>query len=370
MLITIIAVIALIVVVGLLFINLSPQFGGSHTEDDIARYSSSENFEEGKFINSVPTNMDMSTGDMLSTLVDFIKGVPNGSPSVPIPVIQAKAPLSESDSLTKLVWFGHSAFWLAMDGMNILIDPMLGSVPAPHPLLGRSRYSDELPIEIDELPQIDAIIISHDHYDHLDYGSIQKLMVKTKQFFVPLGVGAHLREWGIDNSIIREMDWWEEEKFMGLELAFTPSRHFSGRGLGNNFSTLWGSWVIRGTQHNLYFSGDSGYTSQFKEIGEKYGPFDFAMIECGQYNKRWADIHMMPEETAQASIDLQAKVFMPIHWAAFTLALHSWTDPVERVVKEAERLKTQIYIPKIGEEITITNDNQYNYTEWWHHKDQ
>ena len=147
-------------------------------------------------------------------------------------------------------------------------------------------------------------------------------------------------------------------------MAFTPSRHFSGRGLNNRFSTLWGSWVIKGSSDNIYFSGDGGYGPHFKEIGEKYGPFDFAMMECGQYNERWKEIHMMPEETAQAGKDIQAKVMMPIHWAAFTLAMHSWTDPVERVLKKAEEIRMPVFVPKIGEYIDL-NGNLRTREFWW-----
>ncbi len=241
---------------------------------------------------------------------------------------------------------------------------MFGAVPAPHPWLGKKRYSKELPIEVEKLPAIDLIIFSHDHYDHLDYGSIQKLKGKTKKFYVPLGVGNHLKKWGVQPSAIQELNWWDEVTYGDLVLAFTPARHFSGRGLTNRWSTLWGSWVIKGAQDNIYFSGDSGYGSHFKTIGDKYGPFDFAMLECGQYNERWSEIHMMPEETAQAAVDLNTKAMMPIHWAAFTLALHSWTDPVERVTVKARQLGMPIVVPKIGSSIQFNHipDETFN---WW-----
>jgi L-ascorbate metabolism protein UlaG (beta-lactamase superfamily) len=160
------------------------------------------------------------------------------------------------------------------------------------------------------------------------------------------------------------MDWWDELQVDDLKLAFTPSRHFSGRGLNNRFSTLWGSWVIQGESDNIYFSGDGGYGPHFKEIGEKYGPFDFAMMECGQYNERWKEIHMMPEQTAQAGVDIQAKVIMPIHWAAFSLAMHSWTDPVERVLKKADELELPVLVPKIGSFIELDGKIQTR-DKWW-----
>ena len=211
---------------------------------------------------------------------------------------------------------------------------------------------------------IDAMLISHDHYDHLDHGSIEALNTRTKEFYVPLGVGAHLRAWGIEEDRIHELDWWEEIDHEDLHFAFAPSRHFSGRGITDRFSTLWGSWVIQGSQDNIYFSGDSGYGPHFAEIGAKYGPFDFAMMECGQYNEKWAEIHMMPEETAQAAVDVGAKVMMPIHWGSFVLAMHSWTDPVERVIKKADELHMPILVPMIGEVITM-DSIQPSKEPWW-----
>jgi L-ascorbate metabolism protein UlaG (beta-lactamase superfamily) len=358
-------IILLLVIVGALFVNLSPEFGGKHSKKDIERYSVSTNYKEGNFENIKAPNMDMSFSQTIGTMVDFIKGTPNAKPDFELPVEKVDSlTWEQNDSTNRLFWFGHSSFLLKLDGKNILIDPMLGDVPAPHPWLGGKRYSKELPIEIQKLPQIDIVLISHDHYDHLDYGSIQLLNEKVSQFMVPLGVGAHLREWGIDSLKIQELDWWQESTFENIEFAFTPSRHFSGRGLTDRFSTLWGSWVIKGKSKNLYFSGDSGYGEHFNEIGEKFGPFDFAMMECGQYNEKWADIHMMPEETAKASSEINAKKVMPIHWGAFTLSLHTWTDPVERFTAEAEKINVSYIIPKIGEEIDL-NQLVVNENNWW-----
>jgi len=222
-----------------------------------------------------------------------------------------------------------------------------------------------LPIEIENLPQIDLVLLSHDHYDHLDHGSILKLIKKTKLFFVPLGVGAHLKAWGVSSNQIKELNWWDEQHLKGLQIIFTPSRHFSGRGITDRFSTLWGSWVIKSEKQRIYFSGDGGYGPHFKTIGQQHGPFDFAMIECGQYHKNWADIHMMPEESVQAGIDLNTKLAMPIHWGAFTLSLHSWIDPVERFLKEAKALKLPVITPQIGEIITVGNEHDQN-NHWWY----
>lgn len=363
--ISILSILIILVVLGVLFVNLSPEFGAMPSKEKVLEYEKLDYYSNGKFENLIQTNMDMDFLKAMKMLPEFFKNDPTRIPSFELPVSNRDSLELVQDSLpTRLVWFGHSAFLLQIDGKNILIDPMFGEVPAPNPLLGKKRFFKNLPIEIEKLPEIDLIIISHDHYDHLDYGSIQKLKGKTKQFYVPLGVGAHFESWGVKPNQIHEMSWWEEAEVEGLSLVFTPSRHFSGRGPTNRFSTLWGSWVIKGNQDNIYFSGDSGYGSHFKEIGDKYGPFDFAMMECGQYNERWKEIHMMPEETAMAGKDIQAKIIMPIHWAAFTLAMHSWTDPVERVTAKAKEIAQPLLVPKIGEFINL-RDSLWTKEEWW-----
>jgi L-ascorbate metabolism protein UlaG (beta-lactamase superfamily) len=361
---SLLALILLLGIAGALFINFSPQFGGEATPEQLQAYRKTGRFKDGVFTNIIPTSMDMDGGKMFGVMMDFIKGVPNGRPDFDIPVEKIDSlTIVKNVSQTKLIWFGHSAFLLQIDGQNILLDPMLGEVPAPHPWLGGKRFSKELPIEIEKLPVIDAIIISHDHYDHLDYESIQKLKEKTKQFYVPLGVGAHFIAWGVPAEKVHELAWWDEIEHENLKLTFAPARHFSGRGFTRN-NTLWGSWIIKGSKDNIYFSGDSGYGPHFKEIGEKYGPFDFAMLECGQYNPNWAQIHMMPEETAQAALDVKAKLMMPIHWGAFTLALHSWTDPIERVTKKAAELNMPLIAPKIGQPIFL-NETLRVQEQWW-----
>ncbi len=365
-LISIISIVALVVLGAFIFIKVSPEFGGKPNQEQIKRYSASPNFNGGKFSNAIPTNMDMSFSETVSVMYEFLKGAPGRSPAQPLPLqkIDSLDIVQKPDTLTRLTWFGHSAFLLEIEGKNILIDPMFGQVPAPHPMLGSKRFNDELPIAIEKLPHIDAVVFSHDHYDHLDYGSVQKLKSKVDKFYVPLGVDAHLESWGIASEKITAVDWWQSIEHDGLTLISTPARHFSGRGVTDRFNTLWCSWVIKSSDKSIYFSGDSGYGSHFREIGEKYGPFDFAMMECGQYNEKWHDIHMMPEETAQAAVDINAKVMMPIHWAAFRLAMHSWTDPVERVTKKAAELGMPITTPIIGKPLVIEGNN-YPTEVWW-----
>ena len=355
----------LIVLAVVVFVHVAPQIGGSVDGERLQRMQQSPNFQDGKFVNSVETNMNMGFSNMSKVMGEYIKGGKNREPgwSIPIHKLDRSHLRVAADTGIRLTWFGHSAFLLEMEGKRLLLDPMLGNYPSPVSFMGAKRYNDTLPIAIENLPHIDAVLISHDHYDHLDYGSILELKEKVDKFYMPLGVGAHLERWGVDSAKIHEMDWWDQVEFGDLNFVSAPARHFSGRGITNRFSTLWSSWVIIGKNHRLFFSGDSGYFPGFKEIGEKYGPFDLTMMECGQYNEAWSNIHMMPEETVQAHIDLKGKRLMPIHWGAFTLALHTWTDPVERLLAKAHEENVQVITPYIGQTFTLGIDEPQEH--WW-----
>jgi len=362
---TILGLIGLVVMGGTAFVNLSPEFGGSHTDADILRYEESNNYKEGIFRNMTPIDMSMGAKNMVSLTYEFLfngkERAPKAAP--PIQKLSKDTFLNNGENLS-FVWFGHSTLLIKMDGKTILIDPMFSDVPSPHPLLGNGRYQKELPMDVGDIPEVDYVFISHDHYDHLDYQSIKQLKEKVNQFYVPLGIGRHLKDWGIAEESIREFDWWDEYQIDNFEFVFTPARHFSGRGITDRFSTLWGSWVIRSANNNIYFSGDSGFGDHFKQIGDKYGPFDLAFLECGQYNELWPDVHMMPHETAQAAVDLKAKSMMPIHWGSFTLALHSWTDPIERIMEETNKFNLPLVAPNIGEIFSV-NDNIPTLRHWW-----
>ncbi|MDW5288489.1 MBL fold metallo-hydrolase [Formosa sp. PL04] len=356
----------LILVLGtFLFLNMSPEFGGKQTAEQEKKFALTSHYKDGKFINNGNIDLKMGFKDFGKSLVQYFNAPKGTIPDHPLQVETIKpSDLMNYTGKTRLFWFGHSTFLLQINSKNILIDPMFGDVPAPHPMLGSKRFSDRLPINIDNLPHIDAVLISHDHYDHLDYGSITKLKEKVGAFYTPLGVGAHLESWGVPKNKIHELDWWEEITFTDLKFVCTPAQHFSGRGLSDKGKTLWSSWIINSEQENIFFSGDSGYGPHFKDIGEKYGPFDFAMIECGQYNTLWHEIHMYPEETAQAAIDVKAKRMMPIHWGAFKLAMHEWDEPVERLENAAQILNVNMITPKIGELITIDDGNN-TLDNWW-----
>lgn len=361
------SLVVLIVVAGVLFLNFSPEFGGKASDEQLEQYGKSANFKIDKFVNKEEVKLSFTAGQYVEMIFKFFGTQPKAVPDKSIPVISfdsTEIAVYDSD-IPRLIWFGHSAFLLQISGKNILIDPMFGDVPAPHPWLGKSRFSKSLPIEIEKLPYIDVVILSHDHYDHLDYGSINRLASKVKQFYTPLGVGNHLTAWGIDANKVKELDWWDKVNLGEFTFVCTPAQHFSGRGISDNAATLWASWVIKSENHSIFFSGDSGYNIHFKEIGEKYGPFDIAMIECGQYNEQWKQIHMMPEETVLAGIDLKAELIMPIHWAAFKLAFHTWTDPIERVTKKAKEMNLPITTPMIGEPIILDKQKAFPNSEWW-----
>lgn len=365
MLITIGILIGVLILAYFLFVNLSPQFGGKISDEAKLRYETSTNYKDGLFKNKSEVDLNMKFGDMVSVMFKFFQKTPGTTPEKDLPIQKIDSTnIANYNGEPRLVWFGHSTFLMQLENKTIVFDPMFGKVPAPHPTFGTKRFTDELPIEIDALPTIDAVLISHDHYDHLDYESIQKIKDKVKMFYTPLGISAHLIEWGVEKEKIVELDWWQEAIFQDLTFVCTPAKHFSGRGLSDRQHTLWSSWVIQANNSNIFFSGDSGYDSHFKEIGNKYGPFDFAMIECGQYNELWPDVHMFPEETAQAGIDVKAKTIMPIHWGAFKLAMHTWKDPINRVTKKAKELQIDLIAPQIGETILLNNTQKIQST-WW-----
>lgn len=352
-------------VIGCSIYQFSPQFGADfYTKEDLAQYRKSEQFNQDHFENQIETTLDADWSKTWEILQKFMQNNPNQAPSKNIEVLKPTPVMYINTSVDpKLIWFGHSSFLLQVAGKNLFFDPMLSDVAAPYPWLGSKRYNQENPIEIAELPVIDAVFISHDHYDHLDYDSIIELNSKVKHFFVPLAVGKHLLEWGVSKDKITEMDWWESDTLGEIELTFTPSRHFSGRRLDRN-NTLWGGWHLKTNDFSIYFSGDTGYGPHFKEIKQRLGQIDFALLESGQYNEDWADIHMMPEQTVQAASDLGAKLMMPVHWGAFTLSLHAWTDPIERVSLAAKMVNQALIAPQIGEVVQLALEPQVRIP-WW-----
>lgn len=350
----------------IIFVSCSPTFGGKPKKATLEKMKKSNNFNNGKFHNLIDTPMNSVDVSFFKTMKDFIKGGENRVPNSAVPyqkIDSSELNYRNADEV-KVTWLGHSSVLISFEGHVFLTDPMFGKRASPLSFMGPKRFNETLPLAGRDILKIDAIIISHDHFDHLDYQSIKRLHSKTDKFFVPIGIGAHLEKWGVHPKKIIELDWWEEYDYnSAITLISTPARHFSGRGLNDRNRTLWTSWVIKSSKHSIYFGGDSGYAPFFKEIGQKYGPFDLTMLECGAYNEGWPYIHMMPEETARAHIDLRGKILLPIHWAQFNLSLHPWTEPIERLSKKAKAEKIILATPKIGEKFILNRSIPKN--SWW-----
>ncbi|WP_373999298.1 MBL fold metallo-hydrolase [Bdellovibrio bacteriovorus] len=341
-------------------------FGTRPGKDYQEKFSQSPNYDKNEkaFVNRQQEAIkEMRKRAMsFSTLKEWFSKGENRTPAHPLPEVKPDLAefLKPSDHL-KTIWFGHSTFLLNMDGKIILVDPVFSGSAAPFSFMVK-RFQKTV-LDLHDLPEIDYIVISHDHYDHLDMTSIQFFKDKKARFLTPLGVSSHLIGWGIESSRITELDWWQSHKVDGIEFVATPAQHFSGRtGLRDN-ETLWASWVLRNDKHNIYFSGDSGYDIHFKEIGEKYGPFDIAFIECGQYNEKWKEVHMLPEESMQAYADLKAKRFFPVHWGMFVLAFHAWNDPILKLQEASTSKGINLVTPRLGQ-IVVVNDD-YKNEAWW-----
>ena len=353
---------ALMIVVGMLFAQSCSSAKYSTEDIKMEKINDAERYKENKFLNYTPSP-EMNFVKMLPMMWDFMFTDNDRKPTMELPT--QKVDISEitnvkSDEL-KVTWIGHSSQIINIDGKLILADPVFDNKTV---FMGPSRYNGDVPLNLEDLPEIDVVIISHNHYDHLNVSTLEKLHPKVKRFLTPLMVGAELEKAGVPREKITELNWWDEVQIDdGFMIAFTPAQHFSGRGLFDRDETLWGSYVLQGPKHKVYFSGDSGYFKGFKEIGEKYGPFDITLLECGAYNKKWHYVHMMPEETAQAHVDLKGKFLQPMHWGTFDLALHAWYDPIVRVSKAADSLEIKLSTPIVGETITI--DENLTTNRWW-----
>ena len=347
----------LFIVLSVLFVLYAPVFGGRPSVESLQRIETSQNFVEGKFVNQIATSVMTRSPNSESSILDWIFQEDDKNPTKPLPSIRF-----DSDQLTegKFAWLGHSTLLMKTNDVVIMTDPVFHRA-SPVPVMG-SSFPVQHPISIDDLPTVDAVIISHDHYDHLDYRAIRVLSKRVDRFFVPLGVKAHLERWGVASEYISELDWYESVVYGGIRLTLAPARHFSGRGIWDRDSTLWGSWIISSNSLNVYFSGDGGYSDAFKTIGQNFGPFDFAFIDSGAYDADWSQIHLMPEETVQASIDLDAKVLIPIGWSKFDLALHPWDEPAIRLTKEAEKRDVTVATPIIGE---VFDAVDFPSIRWW-----
>lgn len=343
------------------FLTLHPTFGGKPDAESLAKIRASSAFDGTRFVNLEPTmNMTVKEREDFSVwdwVLNVVNPPPNKQPSEPLPTLALDVSQLQNGSLA---WFGHSTVLFQTDNQRFLIDPVFYRA-SPVPLTGKPFAMTHTPT-IDELPPIDAVLISHDHYDHLDYNAIRELDSKTQHFYVPLGVKAHLQRWGIADSKITEMDWHEQVKQGNATITLVPSRHFSGRTWGADSPTLWGGYVVKSPDLSLYFSGDSGYGTHFAKHIAQYAPFDVVLMENGAYNKQWALIHQQPEESFQAAKDVKATLLVPIHWAKFDLAYHTWKEPIERLLNSNTPPQMQIATPKIGQ---VFHFSQPPTEKWW-----
>jgi len=316
-----------------------------------------------KYLNPVPT--EIMVGNMLQVLRKYLS---NDAEAIPK---QKLGPFSTDVSVYKkapasglrITWLGHSSLLIEIDGVRILTDPAWGKRASFSSFIGPKRFFPS-PIAFKDLPPLDAVIISHDHYDHLDKEVIKQFASNRVPFYCSKGDAQYLMEWGIQKERITEMDWMDKVIVANAcEFIAVPARHFSGRSLFNRFETLWSAFVIKTASHNIFFGADSGWFEGFHEIGKAFGPFDLTMLEIGAYNEHWPDIHMGPDNAAKAHLALQGRLMMPIHWGTFNLALHPWKEPIERLIKNAADNNIRLFVPKPGEPTEVTG-GAYN-SKWW-----
>ena len=319
--------------------------------------TTSAHFSGDAFHNTEPSHV-LAPGEFASLIPALIRHRGAGKPPGPVPLVTASPAVRAAD--LGISWLGHATTLIEVDGHYLLTDPVWSDRVSPSETVGPARLHP-VPIDLGQLPDLAAIVISHDHYDHLDLPTVRRLVrTQTAPFVVPLGIGAHLRGWAVPEERIVELDWDEQTTIGELTLTCTESRHFSGRGLRRN-TTLWCSWAVAGPVHRVYFGGDTGYTAAFAGIGARYGPFDLTVLPIGAYGEQWPDIHLDPEQALRAHRDLQGDLFVPIHWATFDLALHGWAEPVERLLAAGGGVR--VAVPRPGQRVAA--DEAPAPDGWW-----
>lgn len=349
-----------------IYFRTAARIGGNPSGARRQRIQGLPNYREGKLHNLESTDMNMPFTVMLKVMWTMLKRADGREPKAPLPTVRfdrAAWELIPADQVG-LCWFGHSSVLIKLDGITFLTDPVFGERASTFTFAGPKRFPYAERVTVEQLPHIDVLLLSHDHYDHLCYETMLELIAAKKvgRTIAALGVGAHLEKWGMPSESITEVEWWQEEQAGPVKLTFAPTRHFTGRSLTNRFSTLWGSFVLEGSKR-LYFGADSGYSKTFNELGERFGRFDLALLECGAYSEYWPEIHMFPEQIAKAAQDLKAGVLMPIHWGQFALGLHPWKESIERVTKRAGETGLTLLTPRIGR--TINSFDPSVNEGWW-----
>lgn len=341
---------------------LHPKFGAKPKGERLARIKASPNYRNGSFVNHSFTPTITEGHSMRKVMLDFLfRKSKRTKPQMPLPAV--KTDLQQLPAGDWLVWFGHSSYFIQTNGLKLLIDPVFSGNASPVPgttraFKGTNNYSAE------DMPAIDYLLISHDHYDHLDYDTVRKLRGKVGKVICGLGVGAHLERWGYAPERIVELDWnTETELADGIKLFGLPARHFSGRSFKRD-QTLWLSYLLQTPTRKIYLGGDSGYDSHFKEIGQRHGPIDLAILENGQYNEAWKAIHFLPGENLQAATELKAARIMPVHSSKFDLALHDWDEPLIEMARRNQQTGIPLITPRIGEPVDLNSKDQL-FSEWW-----
>jgi L-ascorbate metabolism protein UlaG (beta-lactamase superfamily) len=338
-------------------------FGGS---PDPERLRASRHFVKNRFQNGEPTGL-MAPAMFWNAFKHWMFGKEMRAPACPLPVVTDAAHrlATPPASGLRVTWLGHSTVLVEVDGTTVLTDPMWSERASPSTWIGPKRFHAP-PIALADLPRVDAVVVSHEHYDHLDETAVRALAARGVPFHVPLGIGAHLAAWGVPAAQIVEHDWWQDARLPGgVRLVATPARHFNGRGIPWRTGALWASWSIVGPHHRAFFSGDTGLTDSVREIAKREGPFDVSLFEIGQWNPAWGDIHLGPEGALEAHSRLGAKVLVPIHWSTFVLAYHDWSEPAETLVTLAEKRGATVQTPRLGEPIEPVAVPAPETTAWW-----
>lgn len=355
LLIVLSVIIALIAAV-LLFIRFYPSFGGMPSKSDRKEYSTRTEYYDGKkFIYPEKWTVESNIEDIRISSKDT-------SPVDELPVSTPDFSLADENNVM-VTWFGHSSVLIQFHGYNLLCDPVFSERCSPMQWIGPKRFSEPT-VSVKDLPHLDAVLLSHDHYDHLDQQAVKELNAKSDIFIVPLGVEKHLERWKIPENKISTVTWWDKLNIGNIEINCCPSRHFTGRRLIDSDMTQWCSWVIRDDTYSIFDSGDGGFGGHFQEIHDRFSDFDFALMECGQYNSNWHHSHLFPEESANAADIVKAGTVLPIHWGAFILSNHGWDDCPERFTIQADKLGLNVVTPHLCE--TFSPDNSANYqNRWW-----